>query len=493
MGRLCLLLPAALLIGLGPVYGKDENRDSVVKIHATHRFPDFARPWTKASPRKSAGSGVVIEGKRILTNAHVVQYASQIFVQADQSTEKIPATVVAVAPGIDLALLQVEEEGFFDSHRALPLADKMLSIKDTVNVYGYPIGGEQLSVTKGIISRIEYTRFYYLTMGVRIQVDAALNPGNSGGPAVTDGQIAGLVFSSVQRAENIGYLVAAEEIRMFLDDVEDGHYDGKRMMFDQLQTVENEALRAWLGLAKGAGGVMVTKPYEETEDYPLKEWDVITHIGDHEIDSQGNVRVKDDLRLAFAYFIPGLVEQGAVPLTVLRDGKQMKVDLPLGRERGLVMPFLNGEYPRYFICGPMVFTSATQELTARMGAVGQAYLKAFDNPLLRRQLDKPAFEGEEIVVLAARLFPHKSSKGYGNLGFAVVSQIDGKPVRNLAHLVETLRDASSEFITVKFHGRYETLVFRRKELIASTEEILDNEGIRNQFSEDLGKLWRKEG
>jgi len=55
---------------------QDQIRDLVVKIHAVHHTPDVLRPWTKNSPQQVKGSGVVIEGRRILTNAHVVRYAS---------------------------------------------------------------------------------------------------------------------------------------------------------------------------------------------------------------------------------------------------------------------------------------------------------------------------------------------------------------------------------------------------------------------------------
>ena len=197
---------------------KDQVANSVVKIHVTSRQPDFVRPWNKGNPEESSGSGAIIEGNRILTNAHVVLYASQIFVQADQTTERVPAKVVAIAPGLDLAVLRVEKPAFFEGRPPLPLADDIPAVKQTVSVYGYPIGGEQISVTQGIVSRIECTTIYCLVRGLRIQIDAALNPGNSGGPAVADGKIVGLVHSKLSKGENIGYLIAAGEIQRFLKD-----------------------------------------------------------------------------------------------------------------------------------------------------------------------------------------------------------------------------------------------------------------------------------
>ena len=129
----------------------DPIRNAVVKIHSSRRAPDFLRPWTKGPLRQSTGSGVIIDGKRILTNAHVVQYTSRLLVQGYQSTKRLPAKIVGFAPEMDLALLEVEDESFFENRSPLQLAEGIPKLKETVNVYGYPIGGDQLSITEGII------------------------------------------------------------------------------------------------------------------------------------------------------------------------------------------------------------------------------------------------------------------------------------------------------------------------------------------------------
>jgi S1-C subfamily serine protease len=64
--------------------------NSVVKIFATLRQPDPTKPWTKKEPSDITASGAVISGKRILTNAHVVQYASEVQVQATQAGTSFP-------------------------------------------------------------------------------------------------------------------------------------------------------------------------------------------------------------------------------------------------------------------------------------------------------------------------------------------------------------------------------------------------------------------
>ena len=89
-------------------------------------------------------SGVVIEGHRILTNAHAVLYASQVQIQATGAGDKISATVEAIAPGIDLAVLKLDDDGFFASHAPFVRASELPQIKDAVLAYGFPTGGTSL-------------------------------------------------------------------------------------------------------------------------------------------------------------------------------------------------------------------------------------------------------------------------------------------------------------------------------------------------------------
>jgi S1-C subfamily serine protease len=475
------------------LFAQDQIRDLVVKIHAIHHTPDLLRPWTKNSPQQIKGSGVVIDGKRILTNAHVVKYASQIYVQPNQSASYIPARVEVMSPGIDLAILKLDDESFFDKRGALPFADELPRVKDSVNVYGYPTGGTELSVTQGIVSRIEYTDYYYQTTGLRIQVDAALNFGNSGGPAVSDGKLVGLVFSLIQNAQNIGYLIPVEEIQLFLDDIKDGVYDGKPQTFDLIQTVENDALRQRLGLPKGINGVMVAQPYREDPSYPLQEWDVITRIGGTPIDSDGKVAIRYDLRLSASYLVQKYAKNGLLPLTVYRDGKLVEINLPVQAKRELVVPYLMEAQPRFFIFGPFVFSQTTQDYLERLGNQRPSSLGRKPSPLITRRFDKPAFENEELVVVASPLFPHRITKGYDDPNRSVLSEVNGIPVKNLRHLVEILRDNHDEQISFKFASSgvltHETMVFNRADLMNATGRILEENGIRYPYSADLRAVW----
>jgi S1-C subfamily serine protease len=468
--------------------------NSVVKIFATLRYPDVAKPWTKAAPVEISGSGMVIEGKRILTNAHMVLYASEIQVQANQSGDRISATVEAVAPGIDLAVLKLEDETFFGSHPALQRAVKLPRIKDPVVVYGYPTGGTSLSITKGIVSRIEYTFYNFPVSGLRIQIDAAINHGNSGGPALVGDKVVGLAFSFLGGAQNIGYIIPTEEIDLMLKGVDSGGYKGKFAAFDGLQTLENPALRKFLNLDPAVHGIVVARPDGPEPDYPLKRWDVITQIGDEPVDDQGMIKLGDELRVQFSYLMPRLARDGTVPLKVSRAGKIVPVNLPVRTDYPALFPDLRGAYPSYFIFGPLVFTDASAEMVGHVDST-PGLLRALQlrsSPLVTRRSDKQAFDGERVVCVSSPFFPSRLSTGYGDPAFRSVSSVNGIPIRNLIHLVQVLRDSTDKFVVIEFSDRkVEKLVFPRADMIAATEGILTDNGVRSQGSEDTMAVWSK--
>jgi S1-C subfamily serine protease len=473
--------------------GSSRVESSVVKVFSTLRRPDPYKPWTKEAADEVTGSGVIIEGKRILTNAHVVLYASQIQVQAHQAGDKVSASVVAIAPGIDLALLKLDDEKLFASHPALPRAAGVPDVKDAVMAYGYPAGGSNLSITKGIVSRIEFATYNRPVSGMRIQIDAAINHGNSGGPAVVGDKMIGLAFSTLGGTQNIGYIIPNEEIELFLKDVADGKYDGKPAMFDDLQTLENPALRAFLKLPADVKGIVVQTPYTRSGASPLKTWDVITKIGDAAIDDQGMVQI-GALRIRFQYLVQRLAKGGKVPLTIVRAGKPMPVQLPVSSDFPLLIPDKPGEYPPYFIYGPLVFTAATSNLMSygfrEMGGGGNM----FASPLVKRMIDPPSFAGEELVVVPSPFLPHKIVQGYGNPAGSVIKAVNGVAIKNLRHLVEVLRDSKADYLTFEVAAHTgETYVFSRKELEATTEDLLNDNGIRSQGSPDLMKVWSSRG
>ena len=400
-----------------------------------------------------------------------------------------------MAPEMDLAVLQLEDESFFNDHVALPRAKAVPPVKEAVLVYGYPTGGEAMSITKGIVSRIEFAMYNNFVSGLRIQIDAAINPGNSGGPAVMGQQMIGLAFSRASGdTQNIGYIIPNDEIELFLKDVADGHYDGKPVLRDAWQNLENAALRSYLKLDKSVHGVIVSAPWPSDSASPLHKWDVITRIGDTPIDDQGMISpaFAPDLHVRFLYLVQKLAQQGVVPLTVLRAGKLEQVKVPVSSDSRNLVADINGGYPPWFIFGPVVFSKVTnQYMQGFYGNAGiMTGLSVLGSPLVTERSKLVDSARTELVVVTSPFFPDPLSRGYANHGASVVAAVNGVKIRSLAHLVETLRDLKDDFVVIDFEQvGTDALVFPRAEAIAATEHIMADNGVRAQASEELLKVW----
>ncbi len=488
----CIL--TCVLLGAPPA-GFAGPEDSVVRIQSKVRYPSVLRPWTNQQPVELAGTGTVIDGKRILTNAHLVLYATEVQVQPRRGGSKIDAKVEMVAPDMDLAILSVKDAKFFDKHAAVPRSEKLPKVQDNVSVYGFPVGGNDLSVTKGVVSRIDFGRYYPQGLGLIVQVSAAVNPGNSGGPALVGDRMIGIVTSRLNEGENIGYIVPNREIDQFLEDIKDGRYDGKPSDTSgtDFHTLTNAALRAYLKVEDGVRGVLVSPPRRRPRDYPFEEFDVLTKIGPYEIDDDGMVQLPDDLRVSFLCAVSREAKAGSVPVTLIRKGKRVEAKLPVGTRDDALMRDFKGDKPTYFIHGPLVFSPARGDAGGLYSRV-RPDLSAVGSPLFTRFADRVDFPGEELVLVASPMFQHKISKGYSDPVGQCVKDVNGQKVKNLAHLVTILRDSTDEFLVFRFVEQgSELLVFRRDEMERATDEILEDNGISpaRRGSEEVVKLWKE--
>lgn len=194
-------------------------------VQVVDSFNPFFNEFFKTNPRivKESiplGSGVVVDERGlVLTNYHVVRRASRIFVRTADGTV-CPAIPLAGDPGNDLALLRITPADgqkppvFVPVEFAVP--DDLL-LGETLVAVGNPFGLEN-SVSVGVLSARNRT----LSEGDRvfhdiIQTDAAVNPGNSGGPLINaDGQLVGLNLAIRRDAEGIGFAIPMRRIENVL-------------------------------------------------------------------------------------------------------------------------------------------------------------------------------------------------------------------------------------------------------------------------------------
>ena len=191
----------------GPVVSINDQYKGVVKIEMDSLTPDYATPWNTGRYQGGIGTGFLIGENAFMTNAHVVSNAERIYISMYGDSRKIPARVKFIAHDADLALLEADDPRPFKGIRPFEFSKNLPHLEDEVRVIGYPIGGNRLSVTRGVVSRIDFTTYAHPrnTEHLTIQVDAAINPGNSGGA------LALAVADRVLMLENAVYAILSPE------------------------------------------------------------------------------------------------------------------------------------------------------------------------------------------------------------------------------------------------------------------------------------------
>ncbi len=455
-------------------------RHSVVKIYATTQRPDYSLPWRTHPPQRSSGSGFVIKGKRILTNAHVISDARYLEVKRDGNPRRFRATVAFAGHDCDLAILTVEDERFFQHIRPVEFASKLPSLSQTVTVLGYPMGGQRISLTEGVVSRIDHSTYSHsgIDTHLALQVDAAINPGNSGGPVFFRDKVVGVAFQGITRADNIGYVIPVPIIQHFLDDVADGHYHGYPELGVLSLDLRNKALARELGLPQGETGVVVTHvdPFGAARDQ-LTDGDVLLDIDGHNILEDGTVLL-DGEHVHFTELMERKQCGESIAIRIWRGGASVGLTFPLNAPPDpFVYRNLYDQRPRYLVVGGLVFAPLSREylktFIRNASGANQQQLLYISQYV---KMDALYEDHDEFIVLVKQL-PHPVNTYSGAFLNGIVTTVNGRAVRDLAAMQAALARTADTMHVIGFSGMDDELVLPVAVAQAAEAEILQQYGV----------------
>lgn len=416
------------------LFAKEIKTNSLVKIFTTTSIPNYLYPWQTSKISNFTGSGAIISNNRILTSAHVVSAAKLIEIKKENDPKRYIAKVKYISHQADLAILELVDKKFFDNTSFLHLTEK-IKTRDEVTVLGYPLGGNNISTTTGIISRIEYRRYawsskYLLT----IQVDAAINSGNSGGPVINNkNELVGIVMMKLSKSSNIAYIVPTYIINTFLEDCQDGKVNGFASSHIYTQNINNANLKKYYNL-KNRTGILVTKV--SINEQVLKENDIILEINSKNIANDGTIKTKYS-RLSFLYELNSKQIGEVVELKILRNKKVITLKYTLRNQKSLIN-YEFEEEPRYLIYGGFTFTPLSKNYSYK-----------------RPNLEKSFYQKEiqkdyvEAVASLATIFPHKVNRGY-YLGSKILTKVNNVKIKSFKHLLFVLDHLKSEYTIFEF-------------------------------------------
>ncbi|KAK1357019.1 protease Do-like 2, chloroplastic [Heracleum sosnowskyi] len=439
--------------------------DAVAKVYCTHTAPDYSLPWQKQRQYTSTGSAFMIGNGKLLTNAHCVEHYTQVKVKRRGDDTKYVAKVLAKGVECDIALLSVESKEFWKGAEPLQFGH-LPRLQDSVTVVGYPLGGDTISVSKGVVSRIEVTSYAHGSSELLgIQIDAAINPGNSGGPAFNDqGECIGVAFQVFrsENTENIGYVIPTTVVSHFLDDYErNGKYTGFPCLGVLLQKLENPALRTCLKVPSNEGVLVRRVEPTSGASKVLKEGDVIVSFDGVPVGCEGTVPFRSTERIAFRYLISQKFSGDSAEIGIIRAGILMKVQAALTPRVHLVPCHIEGGQPSYLIVAGLVFTPLSEPLIDEEceDSIGLKLVTKARYSLSR-------FEGEQIVVLS-QVLANEVNIGYEDMSNEQVLKFNGTRIKNIHHLTHLVDSCKDKYLVFEFEDNYLVILEREASSVAS--------------------------
>ncbi len=463
-----LMLPLAA--GSQPVENQQilqQVRRSIFKILVWKAPYDPLRPWLQEKSDMSVGSGFYTTSG-IMTNAHVVADARFLLVQQDGDARPRLASVQAIAHDCDLALLRIEEPWPEKSTLALPFG-VIPKLQTPVAVIGYPVGGEQLSITTGTVARMEMRRYVHsgIHEHLTIQVSSAINPGNSGCPIfqIQNNRVVviAVAFQAHTGAENTGYGIPSVVGGRFLRVVAKGPYEDHPILgvLTQKDAMNHAATARFYGTPT-ANGIRIAHvvPWGNGAKL-LRPNDVLLSTAGHPIGSDGKILFHGE-RVDFQVLFDLCVSGESMAFEILRNQKKQTVHIPVAP----TLPHFDASHrygtpSPYLVRGGLLFTPMTANYMETFGP--QWYQKA---PLLLRHLFfygyiESEFAKHEDFVVVAQRFPHPLNEYAASYVNAVVKSVNGKKIKRFSQFVEAVGSGEGPWIRIDFLHKGTPLIFSR--------------------------------
>ena len=448
---------------------------SMVRISTTAQQPDYTVPWNPGNVGSGVGAGFVIEGKRIMTNAHVVSNATFITVIKEGDPTPWEARVLHVAHDCDLAILGVYDERFFEGTKPLDFGG-IPALESTVSAYGYPIGGDRLSVTTGVVSRIDFQPYSHSEVDshLAIQIDAAINPGNSGGPVMQNGKVVGVAFQGFSGAvaQNVGYMIPTPVITRFLKDVEDGSYDRYMDLAATYFPLVNPALRSALGVGESDAGVLIGSVFDGgSSQGKLQPGDVILQVDGLKVYSDGKIDM-DGEKTEMAEVFERKFKGDEVKLEILRGGEKKELSLQLERPWPFEMQArAYDKRPRFVLVGGLLFQPLNRDFLDSQKDVDTRLRYFFDY-----YVTDHLYRSHPEVVVLSEILKDPVNTYVAPFKGGIVQKINGQQIRSLQDVAAAF-EQPGEFHVIELLGEGRPIVLERSALAEAGQRIRQRYGV----------------
>ncbi|BDA80418.1 serine protease [Leptospira kobayashii] len=432
---------------------EDPSVDTIFRSVVLIRSEGFAtenkiQPWMKKNLSTGLGSGLVISKNTILTNAHVVMDAKRITVRTGASKKEYSANVKFIGYDCDLALLEVTEQGFAENTGSLSFAEAYPALGSDLLVLGFPNGQENLTVEKGSVLRLEKNRYSFSGLDFRnvIKINSNILPGNSGGPAVQDGKVVGLVFQISKVGRDVAYLIPNDIIQHFLTDVIDGKYDGFPSLGFTFQSGSPVSLKQVLKIPVEESGIFLNRVYpNSTFSNTLKEKDFLVSLDGLSVTADGELK-QQGVMVSLVDYIESKQLGNKISFELYRSGKKYQAEATL--QKNFSLDLYREVTDNYLQEAGLVFQPVSRSFFNSEDGDLDSSLKYHYSYFIQDILYR--YTNRDIVL--SFIFEDSETAKYKKYKFKVLESLNGIVPKDLNDLKKIWKDNAKTFIVLRFRG-----------------------------------------
>ena len=424
--------------------GNKPKELSLVRVNVTGQPYDYFKPWQKKAPFSKRGLGAVLPQGRVLVTADLVANHNYVELERAESGDKIGADVKVIDYEANLALLEPTDKKFLEGLSPLELAGDT-AVGDRIAAWQLEQTGA-LVVTEGIVTTVQMMR-YPIDVGqflaYRISIPMQYRENSYTVPLVKNNKLAGLLLRFDPRTQVLD-AIPAPIIAHFLKDAAKEHYAGFPSAGFSFFPTRDPQLRAYAGQTGKPGGVYVTsvEPNSPAMKAGLQVGDIVTAIGNNEVDQNGNYVDPFYGKLEFTNLLTSRAFSGdSVAFQVQRAGKPMTLNMTLEHRPAkdyVIPPYNLDQAPPYYILGGLIFQELSRQYLKEWGPNWQkeapqrfVYLDHYQSELFP--------EGNRRVVIMSQVLPANNTIGYDDLAYLTIKKVNGKEVKSLAEFADAVK------------------------------------------------------
>jgi hypothetical protein len=456
-----MLIPIFVLLFTACCWQKPETQlwestskaaTAIIGVTVTSQGYTFHRPWQQRRPTRQHGIGVIVPDGRVLVTAMLVANYRYIELEALDTQRKGRAEVEVVDYEANLALLKPVDDDFLAGRKPLHLCEPFSSgqrlsiwqVKPDGDVV--PSAAQVTSIELGAYSQDNY----FLTYRLIGSLQYAFN--NLTLPAIKGDRLAGMVLRYDAGGQTID-VISAPVIRHFLQDAQDGRYQGFPRAGIHYGPTMDPQLRRYIDLKDNQNGIYVQKVIKggPADRAGLRAGDVIARVGGYPISNTGQYVHPLYGKTSLIHLIRTTYFVGdSIPMQIYRKGQTLNLDITVDHRRPdqyLIPPYIIDKAPDYLIVGGLVFQELSVSYLLEYGKdwASQAPIDLVYYQQNQEYLSSDKHDQREKIVIISNVIPTPYSIGYEDLNDLVVRRVNGRFTGKLADVKTALKKPVNGF------------------------------------------------